>query len=94
MTTITLAYFTQLAQDANGAEMPMGTGFLGGEVLTDFDESAAAPSGTKMVRIATDSDCLVDAYGASAGQELLMPAGTVEFFPAATAQTFTFTELA
>lgn len=87
---ITIHAFSSVHDDHNGNSLPIGGRAAGSDTLTAAGESAAMVAGTMVARIATDTTVTVDAYPGH--DPVLMPANSVEFFPAAADQTFTFAE--
>ncbi len=85
---ITLTQFSGIAATANNQGLPIGAGFRGNATLNAVGASPAMESGVRLVRVATDTAVLVDAYGP--GSSCLMPAGSVETFPCEQGQIFTF----
>lgn len=84
---ISITQFAELAKDTNSSELPLGARSIGNQVLTAVGTTTASVEGCRFVRIATDTAVMADLYGAS----LLLPAGSVEFFPLGEAKTITFT---
>lgn len=88
MARITITQFSSILSDPNGNSLPIGGKRSGGQSLGALGASTPMATGTMMVRIATDTACVVNGYGA--GSVEFMPAGSVEFFPAVKDQIFTF----
>lgn len=90
MTKISLTFYDKLTNDLNGNAAPVRLGYKGGQVLAAAGAATAAPTGSKMVRIATDTQVTVDAY-ATGTSDVLLPAGAIDDFPVAGGQILTFT---
>ena len=82
---VTITQLKGIGFDDNGTPLPIGGAYNGEQVLTAAGSVTAMASGTSLVRIATDTAIQGNFYGT--GSQLI-PANTVEFFPAIAAQTF------
>lgn len=87
---VSISQFRSVHKGINGEDMPMGGHLLGSQTLTAEGASNAFVRTCSFIRVATDSPVFVDAYGSS----LFLPAGSVEFFPAAEGDTLTVTAAA
>lgn len=89
MTAITITQFQRLGVDANGDAIPIADGFVAGQTMTDAGTSNAMTDGARFVRIATDTSYYCNVYGT--GTQVLLPAGSIDFFPVRDGQTIAFT---
>jgi hypothetical protein len=87
---VTITQLRKVWTDPNGRAAGVLAGFVAEETLTAAGESAALADGVAAVRIATDTAITVDAFGGTSA--CLMPASSVEVFPAAPGQTFTIAD--
>jgi hypothetical protein len=91
MAKITLTFFKRAAA-VDGVPSSAGGAPTGHDSLTAAGSADAAPAGSKLVRIATDTAFTSNVYGA--GTETLHPANSAELFPVKAGQIVTFTAVA
>lgn len=90
MAKITLNYFARNASN-EGVANAAGAKPTGGQALSGAGAATAAPTGSRFVRIATDTSFVSDVYGV--GTETLHPANSAEQFPVKAGQVLTFSAL-
>lgn len=90
---VTITQFAEVERTPNGEVIQMGRRYLAADQLTANGTSPAFATGCKLIRVATDTSIEINPYGEGTGDEMLLPAGAVEFFPAAAAQTLTIAEV-
>lgn len=90
---VTITQFARTGRTSNNELIQIGEGYLAGEQLTADGTSAEFSTGCRLIRVATDTAITIDPYGEGAGDEMLLPAGAVEWFPAASGGTLTIAEV-
>lgn len=84
---VTLNFLRENLRSANGDSLPVGNGHVSSDEMTATGASDPAPNGTVLVRVATDTAIKGNFFGT--GSIVYMPADSVEYYPARSAQTFT-----
>lgn len=91
---VSVHQFRKQAQSVDGVDLEMGAERIASEQRTTDGAFAALSAGVQFVRVATDTAITIDPYGEGSGEEVFMPAGSVEFFPAAAGQVLTIATVA